>query len=316
MLRTVIAIFTLMLASLNTAHALETKIIESNGMVFWTESFGNQKNPTILLIMGSGGQGLLWPQEFCEQLADKGYHVIRFDNRDTGLSSSIDFKTKSYNLLDMAQDSLFILDDYKIQKAHIVGVSMGGAVATLFAAHYPERTNSLVLMATTTDMRPVFDALQGKESQSSLSKPSQALLDSAKQFSNPPNTIAEKVQAFLVNARINHGAKIPVDEKLAHQIALQHTLRAQNPAGATNHFQAIQASYELHQKATPQVKVATLIIHGDQDPVFPLDHAYALQKAIKNAKLSIMPGMGHGLLNAALYQPVINKIDEGIKLVR
>lgn len=309
-----IILFILTFMCLNTSHALETRIIQNNGLTFWTESFGKKENPTILLIMGSGGQGLLWPQEFCEKLADRGYHVIRFDNRDTGLSSSVDFKVKPYNLLDMAKDCVAILDDYKIQKAHIAGASMGGAIGMLFAAHYPERVKNLILMMTTTDMSPVFNALQGKASQSTLSKPTQALLDSARQMvSEPPKTIEQKVQALLVNARINHGSQLPLNEELAHQIALQHALRTQNADGAANHFQAIQVSYELHKKAADKITAATVIIHGDQDPVFAIDHAQALQQSIKNAKLSIIPGMGHGLLNTDLFEPIISKIDSTLQ---
>lgn len=73
-------------------HALEPKVVFANGLEFWTESFGNKKDPAVLLIMGTGGQGLLWPQKFCEKLADQGFYVIRYDNRDTGVSSTIDFK--------------------------------------------------------------------------------------------------------------------------------------------------------------------------------------------------------------------------------
>src|SRR6187401_121002 len=97
-----------------TVFAFEQKVIKANGLYFWTENFGRPKDPALILIMGSGGQGLLWPQKFCEELANKGYYVIRYDNRDTGLSSAIDYQKTPYTLVDMAKDVTLILDGYGI----------------------------------------------------------------------------------------------------------------------------------------------------------------------------------------------------------
>lgn len=298
---------------LNAAYAYQTKVVQSNGLVFWTESFGQQDNPAILLIMGSGGQGLLWPESFCEGLAKKGYYVIRYDNRDTGLSSAIDYKTKPYNLLDLAKDTVGILDQYGITKAHVVGTSMGGEVAMLLAAHYPKHVRSLSLIATTIDMRPFSDSFQGKLSNSPLSKPDQIVLDAAqKVILNPPKTLEEKVNNFVENMRLNQGS-LPFDEALAQQLALQSMIRMQNPDGPNNHFLAIQSSYELHEKAPSEITTATLILHGDKDQIFPLDHAHAVNRAIRNSKLVIIPGMGHGLINSNFYGHIINKIDDHSK---
>src|SRR3990167_10332674 len=105
----------------------ETRI-DANGLELWAESFGNSENSPIILIMGAGGQDILWPTEFCQALAGQGYFVIRYDHRDTGFSSSIDFDAHPYTLLEMAADVVHILDHYQLQHAHMVGVSMGGAV--------------------------------------------------------------------------------------------------------------------------------------------------------------------------------------------
>jgi pimeloyl-ACP methyl ester carboxylesterase len=288
--------------------AFEQKVIKANGLYFWTENFGRPKDPALILIMGSGGQGLLWPQTFCEQLADKGYFVIRYDHRDTGLSSTIDYQKTPYTLVDMAKDVTFILDGYGIQKSHVVGASMGGVIAMIFSANYPLRTQSLTLLATTSDMRATFDALEGVASKSTLSKPSEALLQSAKSIVKPPETVDEKVEAFLQNLRINAGPIIPLDEKMVRELATQSAIRMRNPESANNHFQAIKASYDLQRLALSKIKAPTRIIHGDQDPVFGLDHATALKKAIPQSKLVIIPGLGHGLWNEQLYAPVINNI--------
>ena len=130
-------IFTFLLGFLclsSFLQAFEQKVVQTNGLEFWTESFGKKENPALLLIMGSGSQGIQWPQKFCEQLANKGYFVIRYDHRDVGLSSTIDYQKTPYTLLDMGKDAISILDSYGIKKAHIVGFSMGGPIALLIGS--------------------------------------------------------------------------------------------------------------------------------------------------------------------------------------
>ena len=296
-----------------STQAIEPKVIFVNDLEFWTESFGDKKNPALLLIMGSGGQGLLWPQQFCEDLANKGYYVIRYDHRDTGLSAAIDFNKLPYNMLDLAKDAVGILDNYGIQKAHIVGASMGGEVGMIMTAHYPNRVASLSLFITSTDMRPAFDSFQGKTTQSVLSKPKPAVIESAKKISNPPKSIKQKVDNFMENMRINAGSQVPIDIELMRQLAMQSIMRMRNPEGISNHFLAIIASYTLHQEAVSKIKVPTIIIHGDQDPVFGLDHAEALNKSIENSKLIIIPGLGHGITNKIFYPKIIEGIMEVTK---
>lgn len=108
----------------------------ANGLELWAESFGDIKQPPLILIMGAGGQEILWPTEFCQTLAGQGYFVVRYDHRETGFSSSINFDANPYTLLDMATDVVHILDHYQLAYAHIVGVSMGGAIAMILGAHY------------------------------------------------------------------------------------------------------------------------------------------------------------------------------------
>ncbi len=291
--------------------AFEPKVIQADDLVFWTESFGDKKNPALILIMGSGGQGILWPQQFCEQLASKGFFIIRYDHRDTGLSSSINYQSSPYTLLDMANDVISIMDAYSLDKAHIVGASMGGTIAMLLAAYYPERIANLILLMTTIDMRPAFDAFTGKPSNSTLSMPEETILAAVKNIVTPPNTLAEKVSSFIDSARINSGGKVPIDEPLCRQIGLQVFLRMQNPEGVNNHFQAAQASHDLVSKTSNKITAPTFIIHGDSDPVFPVDHAYATQQAIQHSRLAIIPDLGHGISSAVWLAPIIDKIVEG-----
>jgi pimeloyl-ACP methyl ester carboxylesterase len=119
------------------------KTVRSGDLELWTESFGDASRPTVLLIMGVMNQGILWPDEFCAEIADSGYHVIRYDHRDTGQSSSVDFEEHPYTLDDLASDALKVLDGYGVEKAHVVGLSMGGFLAQLLALDHPDRILSL-----------------------------------------------------------------------------------------------------------------------------------------------------------------------------
>lgn len=304
--------------TLRPCHALEQKVVQVNHLHFWTETFGNKKDPAILLIMGNAGQAIFWPQTFCEQLASMGYFVIRYDNRDVGLSSAVDFNNSPYNLLDMAKDAIAICDAYDLKKVNIVGASMGGEIAMIFTAHFPERVNTLTLMMTTTDMKVSFDALRGLPiSKDALSKPKPEILAwYKKMLLNPVTSAEDKIKQSIEMFRLTNGSKLPLDEAFLQQLALQAVARThlnQNPA---NHSMAIQASYDLHKSAASKIKkTPTLILHGDCDPIFPLDHAHAIKKAIPDAKLSIIPGMGHAL-NKAVYNVLIQDIDTLIKTNR
>lgn len=296
--------------SSSSLYAFEQRVVQAKGLEFWTETFGKKENPAILLVMGSGGQGLLWHQKFCEKLADKGFFVIRYDHRDVGLSSAVDYQKVPYNLLDMTKDAVAILDDYSIKKAHVVGASMGGLITMLMGAHFPDRVSSLTLMATSSDMRSNLDAIQGKPSKSPLSPPRPAVLAWVKSYiTDPPKTFADRVNKFLEGGRIQNGSKVPFDEELNYQLALQSFLRTHDLASMFNHLKAGEASYDLYAQAPKKITAPTLILHGDQDPIFPLDHGEALKQAIPHAQLDIIEGMGHNL-NTHFYDTIIEKIQE------
>lgn len=299
---------------IQSVYAFEQKVVQGNGLYFWTESFGDKKGPALVLIMGSGGQGLLWPQAFCERLAEKGFYVIRYDHRDVGLSSAIDYKKAPYSLVDMAKDVTLILDSYNIKQAHIVGGSMGGQIGMLFAANYPKRTQSLTLIMTSPDMRATFDALEGKKTESKLSGPSLAMLASVKKAINPAQTMEDKVQALIQNIKITTGSKVAIDETLVRELALESIIRGQhNPLGVNNHFFAAKAVFDVMPEALSKIKAPTKIIHGDQDPIFGVDHAKALNQAIPQSKLVILPDFGHALPEQ-FYDPIIENIVEVSKM--
>jgi pimeloyl-ACP methyl ester carboxylesterase len=292
----------------DSRHAFAQKVVQAKGLEFWTETFGRRENPAILLIMGSGTQGLLWHQKFCEKLADKGFFVIRYDNRDVGLSSLIDYNKNPYDLMDMAKDAVAILDDYGIQKAHVVGASMGGMIATLLGGNFPERTASLTLMVTTPDVRSNLAAIQGKESTSPLSSPKPVFLTWVKSYlTTPPKTLEDQLERNLEGMRLLNGSTFPFDEALYRQLTLQGFQRTRSLENSFHHVKAMETSHALQAKAFNKIKAPTMILQGDEDPIFALDHGEALKKAIPHAQLEVIPGMGH-VLNTHLYDTLIEKI--------
>lgn len=293
-------------------------IIPVNGIELWTEVFGDKHNPPMLLIMGSGGQGILWPEEFCQRLANEGFFVIRYDNRDTGLSSAIDFNAKPYTLLDMANDVIGILDHYQLPTAHIVGASMGGAIAMILGAHYPTRVRSLSLLITSIDFRPACDLYLGKPANHTLPAPSPKIIEAAKKFSTmPTTTLEDKIQIFIEAFKLNCGS-LPFDEAECRKLAALNFQRMKNPAGANNHFFAINASHNIHQAAVGKINLPTYIVHGDEDPVFPVEHGKATHAAIAGSTLCIVPGLGHNLAARELiYEKVagfVKGVDERRKM--
>lgn len=294
--------------TLNQNIIQKETMIDANGLELWAESFGNSEDSPIILIMGSGGQGILWPTEFCRILAGQGYFVIRYDHRDTGFSSSIDFDAHPYSLLDMATDTVHILDHYKLQQAHIVGVSMGGAVAMLLGAHYPERVRSLTLLATTIDFRPAFDAMLGITSNHSLPTPSPSVIEAAKKFQAMSSlSLEEKIHFFVETAKLNSGS-IPVDEALCRDMAILNFARMKNPDSPNNHYRAIMASYDFHAAAPSKITALTHVVHGDEDPIFPLEHGKATHAAIAKSTFCIIPGLGHNFSCKELLLPMVTNI--------
>lgn len=296
------------LSSFSPAEALTQKVVQANGLDFWTESFGNPKDPTILLIMGYARPGLMWPQAFCEQLSSRGYFVIRYDSRDTGLSSPIDYKKHPYSFIDMSKDAISILDSYKISKAHIVAYSQGCPITLITGAYYPERVSSMTLISGSLDFRPCLDAIDGKAHKHQLSPCSPVYVSWANSFAtNKPNNQQELVERIVQGESILNGTSVPFDEALYHQLALQNVVSTKSANGSINHRKATDASFPLYHQAAAQVRAPTLIIQGTHDVVFPVDHGAYMKSKIPNAELIVIQNMGH-ILNAAFYKGVIDHI--------
>ena len=291
------------------------KFVLSGDLQLWTESFGSANCPAVLLIMGGMHQGIMWPDEFCTEIAQDGYYVIRYDHRDTGQSSSVDFTKHPYSLDDLARDALMILDGYRIQEAHLIGTSMGGFLAQLLALDYPDRVLTLTLMMTSPDQRVYFAATMGEDtSRYELPPPSREFLEHlASARRNPPKTVAEAIRNAVDGWRICNGNGVPFDAESMYRLQQRLWARAKTPLASINHVRATVGAPGRTERLG-RITVPTLVIHGQHDPCLPIEHGIALAKAVPEAKLVVIPEMGH-LLPPSLSKQIAGMVLEHIHRV-
>jgi pimeloyl-ACP methyl ester carboxylesterase len=259
------------------------RMIEANGIEICTEVFGEPADPPILLIMGSGGSMLWWEERFCQMLAEGGRFVIRYDHRDTGRSTSYPLGQPGYTGADLVADSAAVLDGYGIPAAHVVGVSMGGALAQLFALDYADRIRSLVLISTS------FAVPSDRELPPSTQGLARFVASAEADWSD-----SESVIEYLVDyLRVLAGGQRPFDEAAVRELARRDVARSRNFAAAHNH-DALPDD-ERSRKPLSSIAAPTLVIHGTADPMFPLGHGEALAAEIPGARLLRLAGAGHGV---------------------
>ncbi|HEY2774582.1 MAG TPA: alpha/beta hydrolase [Candidatus Binatia bacterium] len=269
----------------------------SNGVEIEYESFGEPGNPPLLLIMGLGAQMILWDDAFCRELASRGFHVTRFDNRDVGASTCLadagapDLGAlimaqmtgapvdAPYTLSDMAADAAGLLDSLGIRSAHIVGASMGGMIAQTMAIEMPARVRSLTsIMSTTGDP----------------SLP-QATPDAMNAVLTPPAATRESNLARAVTVfRAIGSPGFPFDEARILDFAGRSFDRGFHPEGVARQIAAILASGDRTSRLA-SVNAPTVVIHGKADPLVPYECGVASARAISGAKLVSIEGMGHDL---------------------
>jgi pimeloyl-ACP methyl ester carboxylesterase len=270
--------------------------VTANGLELEYDTFGDPADPPLLLIMGLSAQMTAWPEGFCNLLAEQGYHVIRFDNRDIGLSTYLDdlpptdlgavlggdFSTAPYLMSDFANDTAGLLDALGIRTAHIVGASMGGMIAQQFAIDHPERVRSLCSIMSTTGDRTV-----GQGNEAALG----ALLRPAAKDRD------EAIAASISGARIIGSPAYPASEEELTAKATAAYDRAFHPAGVRRQTAAVVASPD-RTEGLHKVTVPTVVIHGADDPLVNVSGGEATAAAIPGASLLIIPGMGHDLPTA------------------
>lgn len=258
------------------------------------QRFGKRDAPAVLLIMGIAAQSIHWPDSFCRALAEAGLQAIRFDNRDSGLSTHLtdapaanlaaalagDLSSVAYTLSDMAADAVGLLDALGIGKAHVVGASMGGFIAQTMAVEHPERVRSLTSMMSTTGNLSVGQAWP------------EALREV---FGGPRATTREEViEQSLRISRAVRSPGYPADEEEVAAGAGRAYDRSYDPAGSARQAVASVASGDRTERLR-HLAVPTLVIHGLADRMCDVSGGRATAEAIPGAELVPIEGMGHGL---------------------
>jgi pimeloyl-ACP methyl ester carboxylesterase len=305
-------LITLFLAAcLTTSIFSSGQTTKANGIELWYETFGEKKDPAFLLIMGGLCQEILWPTEFCEHLTKAGFYVIRYDHRDSGLSTCLDFEKHPYTLFDMAKDAVGLLDALQIDKAHLCGFSMGGPIAELISVHFPTRVATLTLIATSCDLRPSSLAYdEHYPADLTLSRPKEIYLNWMHNFlKNPPLSNEQALEGRVACWSILNGNVASFEEARYREIHQEFLFRLKHPESLTNHLAAIKNSFEMIQTAPHLVKVPTLIIHGTEDPILPPDHGEALHAAIAGSRYLLIEGLGH-VLNRQFYDLIIHTMEQ------
>ncbi len=287
-----------------SSHALEGDITIAY------DTFGDAADPPVLLIMGLGGQLLSWQEEFCQQLADSNLFVVRFDNRDVGLSTHLhdvplpdlaaiqggDFSTVPYTLSDMAGDTARLIEALGVDSAHLVGASMGGMIGQVLAIEHPDRVRSLTSIMSTTGDPDV----------------GQATAEAFAQLTQPPARTREEVMDRRVQShRVTGSPDFPTSEAELRDRAGRAFDRNFDPSGGVRQFAATIASpdrtYDL-----ARVQVPTLVIHGADDPLIQVSGGRATAAAIPDAELLVIDGMGHDIPRQ-LWPQVVGRISTHIE---
>jgi len=271
--------------------------VAANGIEIEYDEFGAKDAPAVLMIMGLGAQLVRWPMTLVDVLVERGYRVIRFDNRDVGLSTKCDAAgtpnfalmavshilrrpiRAPYSLTDMAADAAGLLDALGIERAHIVGASMGGMIAQLFAAHWPERTLSLTSIMSTTGN----PALPGASLQA------MGIL-----LRRPRGNDLEAIVAHGVKAAKVVGGRFPEDDRLMAERYRGEILRNHHPSGFVRQMAAILADGDRRARLKA-IAAPTVVVHGADDPLVPAEGGRDTAAAIPGARLVEIPGMGHTL---------------------
>ena len=270
-------------------------IAPANGIEIFYDEFGRASDPALLLIRGFGSQMISWHEDFCEQLAGHNLRVIRFDNRDTGLSTKFAEGSK-YTLDDMAADGIGLLDHLGIAAAHVFGISMGGMIAQLMAINHPGRVKSLASGMSAMSER---DAVPPTP-------------EVAARFVAPAGDTREQVIENEVEVRRVIGSRGPwFDEDEIRAMAAASYDRCYCPQGRIRQMLAIGAA-RPRKAALSAVTIPVLVLHGADDPIVPVENGRRTAEAIGGAELVIIDGMGHDLPRGA-WDRIVDAIVSNIK---
>ena len=311
-----------LLSAFNLSADQEGQISELNGINLWWQDHGDPSHPAVLLIMGLNSNSKVWSEQFVQSIVEEGFYVIVYDNRDIGKSSWVTDEPAlisfikvlpsslieafvdgiftfifdeagrfnmanpapaEYNLNDMALDGLSLLDHLEVEKAHVVGASMGGMIAQVMTLNYPERVLTLTAIMST----PGFDT-------PGLSGPHQKFIDAMKE-SMVLNLLEQEEDALVVIEEALTGSRFAFDKRRFRKEAKKRIQHGVNTSNAQ--IAAVGASPNRFDRL-PEIQKPTLIVHGTEDPLIPIDHGLSLAENIPNAAKMIMQGVGHEIPEA------------------
>jgi pimeloyl-ACP methyl ester carboxylesterase len=265
------------------------ELVDLGDIRLCVESFGSADEPAVLLISGAAESMDGWDPEWCAELAAAGRHVVRYDHRDTGRSTTSPAGRPSYPAVSLQRDVARLLDALAIERAHLVGLSMGGGIAQAVAARHPERVATLTLIATSP---------AGRRRDDQPLPPPEARV--AQSFQDPPTepdwADHQAVVAFLVESYRPYAGSAGFDEVTSRRLVERVVGRTTDiEAASKNHWLA--GDEDGHDEgdgfAMADIAAPTLVIHGDSDPMFPPPHGEALAREVADAQLIVVPGMGH-----------------------
>ncbi len=269
---------------------LDMPLASANGIELCYDEFGSADDPVVLLVRGFGSQMIAWREGFCTQLASNGLRVVRFDNRDTGLSSKIDPQTR-YTLSDMAKDAIGLLDHLGVERAHIAGLSMGGMIVQVIALEHPDRVLSMV---------SIMSGIGGEDA-ILPDGPATAI------FAEPPATTREEaIEQEVRHRRIIGSTGFPFDEADARTYAEESYDRCYHPMGKLGQMHAIRTA-PSRRSALGALRIPVAVVHGTTDPLVPVENGRRTAEAIGGAELVLIDGMGHDI-PAGAWDTVIGTI--------
>ena len=271
---------------------IESSSVSANGLQFAVESFGSPADPTVLLVMGLGTQMIGWPDDLCRDLAGRGYRVVRFDNRDIGLSTHLDGqpapdlvqvllrrRKPPYDIGDMAADTIGVIDALGSGPVHLVGASMGGFIAQTVALRQPGKLRSLTLIMTSTGSRRV-------------GRPSAAVVRSVLRRRPVATDRETAIATSLATFELIGSPGFPADEGYRRELASRGYDRGYDAEGSRRQLAAIGAQPD-RTAALRKLQLPTLVMHGLEDPLVALNGGMALARTIPGARFIGYAGMGH-----------------------
>lgn len=277
------------------------KIVQHQNISLFSQSFGNKRNPAVVLIAGATVSMLFWDSEFCQKLADKGLFVIRYDFRDTGQSTSVPEGEASYDIVDFAEDLVAIIDAYEIPAAHLVGISLGGMIAQIVAIKHPERVKSLCL----------FSTMPWGDSDIPVPEMDPMILEFHANAAEIDWENEDKVIHYLLEGSHLMSGKKPLNVLRAENYLRESYRRAKNFRSQFNHA-SIAGGMEYYNQLD-NINVPVLVIHGTEDIICHFQNAISLMQKIKGQNLVVLEGTGHEL-HEEDWNLIINSINNLVKI--